>query len=252
MQVEQNDASDAVEADVEVPGRTEGDGQGPGIEGALGFGPAGADLSTWTWSTLLYTGSADPADAYTGTLVPGILGTFAYTARFRVDHGDWTVCEAPGGGYGALEVVPGSGKVPVDYCHLQWPCSTTVAAGGTSETIYAWIYQGGVTQGAGQGPGLQLQLGVGEAGTDPTTDSSWAWTSMAYNTDKDGLSAGDKANDEYAGTFRAPPDVGHYDYVARATADKGLTWTMCDLGGDSCNFGGSSDGYDDPGTCTVE
>ncbi len=251
LSVVAEDSTDPVLGSVVVSGRTEGEGQAPGIEAAVGFGPADADPSTWAWSTALYVGSVDPADQYSGVLYPDDPGTFAYTLRFRVDHGDWTVCTAAGGGYGSLEVTPPSEEVAVDYCHTQWPCAMEVAAGTESEPVYAWIYQGGVTQGTGQGAGIRMEIGVGDAGTDPTTESSWTWAPMAYNADKDGLTSGDKANDEYMGTFMAPTEIETFDYTARASADNGLTWTLCDLGGDSCNYGGSSDGYDDPGTCTV-
>lgn len=76
---------------------------------------------------------------------------------------------------------------------------------------------------------------------------------MAYNGDKDGLLDGDLANDEYVGTFTAPATPGDYDYAAKASADYGLAWTYCNLGGDSCNYGGSTDGYEpsDAGALTV-
>lgn len=146
----------------------------------------------------------------------------------------------------------GAVPVPVDYCHIQFPCSMTLAAGAASETVYGWVYLASVTSGAGQGPGVRLQLGVGGDGTDPET-GAWTWTEMSYNTDKDGLSAGDLANDEYAGAFTAPSTPGAYDYAVRATADEGASWLYCDGGGDSCPGLGSDDGYSpsDAGQCTV-
>jgi hypothetical protein len=239
-------------ASVVVEGRTGVDAEPPGIMGQVGWGPAGEDPSTWVWSDLDYIGPVGEATQYGGGLSLQDAGSFVYGARFRVDHGEWTTCTAASGEWGTLEVTPESVEVPVDYCHLQWPCDITAAAGSTSPEVYAWIYQGGVTQGAGQGEGIQFHVGVGDAGSDPESDRSWTWFAMRYFSDKDGLTAGDLANDEYVGSFDLPATPGTYDYVARATADDGLTWTLCDLGGDSCNLGGSSDGYDDPGVCVAE
>jgi hypothetical protein len=130
----------------------------------------------------------------------------------------------------------------VDYCHVQWPCSMRIAAGDTSEAVYVWVYQSGVTEGVGAGGGVQVEVGVGAEGSDPS-DGTWAWTSASFNADKDGLTSGDLANDEYQGTFVAPSKSGDYRYAGRVSLD-GSTWTSCDLGGDSCPGSGSTDGYD--------
>ncbi len=130
----------------------------------------------------------------------------------------------------------------VDYCHLQWPCTMTLARGTTSPEVYAWVYQGGVTVGAGAGTGVDVQLGFGPDGTSPVTDARWSWSPMTYNADKDGLSAGDLANDEYGGTFVAP-EPGAWDYCARVSVDGGRSWTACDAGGEGCPGRGSDDGY---------
>lgn len=144
--------------------------------------------------------------------------------------------------------------VPIDYCHLQYPCAQTVAAGVASEGVYGWVYQAGVTEGAGEAAGITVQVGVGPDGSDPAVDAGWSWAAMAYNTDKDGLSSGDLANDEYEGPFAAPGSAGTYDYCVRASADGGASWTYCDGGGASCPGSGSDDGYSaaDAGALTVE
>ena len=131
---------------------------------------------------------------------------------------------------------------PVDYCHLQWPCTTSASAGASTEGLYAWVYQDGVTQGAGEGAGLTVQFGVGPGGGDPS-DGTWSWESATYNTDKDGLSSGDLANDEFTGTVTAPSASGDYDVCARVSIDGGSSWTYCDHGGDSCGGDGTNDGY---------
>ncbi len=252
MQAEASEASPEVLATVLIDGRTIGAGEPPGVDAELGFGNPGSDPNLWGWFEMDWSVQAGEGDQYRGTFESTRTGNYDYSVRFRVDHGDWTVCKSSAGAYGLVEVVPPTNEEAVDYCHLQWPCSLSVAPNGISDEVYAWIYQGGVSDRTGPGDLILFDLGVGERGTDPESDVSWSWSSMAYLGDQDGLTAGDLANDEYVGTLRGPATAGTYDYVARASADDGLTWTLCDLGGDSCNEGGSSDGYDNPGTCTVE
>lgn len=249
---EEDTYSSEIGVAVTVFDRTDMEGEAVGLSVELGYGPTGSDPSAWEWGEAYYAGDSDAADLYDDSIYITEVGTYEYAFRARVDYGDWTECLSDAGNYGALTVTPTTTEVPVDYCHLQYPCSTVAVAETESEAIYAWIYHGGSTDTAGPGPGLSMELGVGASGSDPTTDASWVWSAMTYNEDKDGLLEGDLANDEYVGTFWAPATAGSFDYVVRATADYGLSYTLCDLGGDSCNYGGSSDGYDDPGTCTVE
>ncbi len=250
MVAQDGDYGEVLLASVTILGRTPGESEAPGVEGEIGFGPNDSDPSRWEWSSFSYNASVGDADQYEGGFFVEGVGAYEYSARFRVDHGAWTTCELASGGYGQLTATPPS--VPVDYCHMQWPCSLSLDSGAESETVYAWIYQDGASPGLGAGVGIGFDLGIGDDGSDPETDPSWVWSSMSYATDKDGLSPGDLANDEYAGTLTAPPAPGSYDYTARATADNGLSWTLCDLGGETCNVGGSTDGYDDPGECIVK
>ena len=141
------------------------------------------------------------------------------------------------------DVDTGDPLVPVDYCHLQWPCTLNTASGTPSSTLYVWVYQAGVTEGVGVGPGIQVEVGVGPDGSNPATSSSWVWSGASYNVDTDGLSVGDRANDEYSGNFVAPLVSGSYDYCGRVSADGGRSWAYCDLGGSGCGGSGSSDGY---------
>ena len=250
MTVEAEDSTAEVTGSVTIPGRTETEGEPVGVEAQVGYGAAGSEPSTWSWEEMSWSVQAGAADQYSGSFEADREGTYDYTVRFRAERQEWVVCTAGDGSYGSVEVTAPTDEEPVEYCHLQWPCALTVAPGATSEAVYAWIYQGGVTQGAGQGAHIEMELGVGVAGSDPLL--GWNWSLMSYFTDKDGMIEGDMANDEYRGTFVGPAVAGTYDYAVRASADSGLTWTLCDLGGDSCNQGGSTDGYDDPGVCTVE
>ncbi len=144
---------------------------------------------------------------------------------------------------GAVDTDTSTVVVPVDYCHLQYPCTQSLAAHASSDLVYGWVYRAGVTTGAGAGAGVVLQVGVGPDGSNPETSASWTWASMTYNVDKDGLVPGDLANDEHQGRFDAPGSAGAYDYCVRASADDGASWTYCDGGGGTCPGDGSDDGY---------
>ncbi|MCB9779363.1 MAG: hypothetical protein H6742_12420, partial [Alphaproteobacteria bacterium] len=132
---------------------------------------------------------------------------------------------------------------PVDYAHLQYPCSATVATGDELD-VYGWVYELGVTDSTGEGAGIDAQVGYGAWGDDPSIDDSdWEWFDAAYFADKDGLSTND--NDEYLGTLTAPDTAGAYAYVFRFTTDFGASWIYADLGPESgCGGLGTTDGFD--------
>lgn len=132
---------------------------------------------------------------------------------------------------------------PVGYAHTQYPCSGSVAAGG-SFTVYGWVWMPGVTDAVGEGTRVDAEAGVGPDGTYPWASSGWTWFTATYNTDVDGPLPDDHANDEYVATLTAPSTAGAYDYAYRFTTDGGLSWTYADLGGDTCALIGTTDGYD--------
>lgn len=250
--VEDGTPTEQIVARVKVRTRTPGEGAAVGVEGELGYGDPAADPLSWSsWYGMTWLAEAPDGEDWSGELVPDGRGEFGFAARFRVDHSEWKTCPVSAGTYGSMMVV--AAEEPVDYCHVQWPCSMSVERGAESDPVYAWIYEHLESDGYGAGDGILFELGVGPDGSDPATSVEWTWTDMAYNGDKDGLLDGDLANDEYVGTFTAPATPGDYDYAAKASADYGLTWTYCDLGGDSCNYGGSTDGYEpsDAGALTV-
>ncbi|MEZ4307779.1 MAG: lamin tail domain-containing protein [Polyangiaceae bacterium] len=116
-----------------------------------------------------------------------------------------------------------------DYCVLQFPSSFSVAASGTSDTIYARIYEAGVTEAAGANPVVSAQIGYGPAGTNGQVRGDWKWVNATFNTQSGN-------DDEYQATFTAPATAGSYSYGARFTLSNGA-WTYCDLNGAGANAG---------------
>jgi len=160
---------------------------------------------------------------------------------------------------GTASGTPGTASItvlgnPVDYAHIQYPCSLDLAV-GTDAAVYGWVYQPGVTDAVGRGTGITAELGWGDPADDPTVHPGrWTWVTATYNTDKDGLASGDLANDEYVGTLTASGVAGSYAYAFRFSTDDGASWTYADLGPNSgCGGNGTLDGFDvaDAGLLTV-
>lgn len=121
----------------------------------------------------------------------------------------------------------GDGDSPsIGFCQLQAQSPVSATTGQPSEQIFAIVFADGLTQGEGQGSGIDGELGWGD-GTNP---EDFNFVAMTYNLDKDGLNAGDLANDEY-GAALSIAEAGTYRYAARFRASPDADWTYCDLDG---------------------
>jgi hypothetical protein len=103
------------------------------------------------------------------------------------------------------------------------PPTINLKAGDPGVVVYGQVYQAGVTDSAGQGPGISGQLGYGAVGSDPST-SNWTWISAAYDSDTHGGS-----NDQYKATL-PDPGVGQYAFAFRFAVNVG-PWLYCDAAG---------------------
>ena len=119
------------------------------------------------------------------------------------------------------------------YCQLQAQSPLMTMLGvDPAPSLYAVVFAQDITPGAGQGAGVTAELGVGLS----TDYENFTFTPMAYNVDKDGLGAGDLANDEYGAP--APVDAsGSFRYVARVKTDG--EWLYCDLDGSDNGVSGT-------------
>jgi len=226
-----------------VAGVTEGTGQGAGVTGEVGVGLPGADpaAGTWIWTPLAYAASVDglaagdlSVDEYGAAVsAPAEAGSYVYAVRFSLDAGaTWTYCDTAGAGYAEINAGlltatdPGTGPL-VGWCSLHWPSTLRAAAGAPSDWIYGRVWAEGVTPGVGQGAGIRGQVGYGARTVEPST---WTWTDAMYNVDVDGLSSGDRANDEYWQRLTVPT-AGSYAFAYRFSQDAGRSWRYCDLDG---------------------
>ncbi|MBN3036212.1 MAG: carboxypeptidase regulatory-like domain-containing protein [Bacteroidales bacterium] len=93
----------------------------------------------------------------------------------------------------------------VDWCNLQWPPSANINAGQTT-TIYARIWEDGVTNFPGPGSGVNAWIGVSTTDTDPATWTNWI--PAIYNQDYGN-------DDEWMADIGAGLMPGTYYYASR-------------------------------------
>ncbi len=244
--VETGTNTEAIYAFVFSAGATEGAGQATGFEGELGFAAPGTMLANFNFVPLTYTGDIDGLnqgdlanDEYAAQLNVGVAGEYRYVARFRLSGStDWTYCDLDGSDSGATPEQLGVLQVEdpvvptVSYCQTRPAVVSAVV--GDSVTFEGVAFSAGATNMAGDG-GLDAELWWGPRGTDPNT-----WTdsvSASYDTDVDGLTPGDLANDLFTATITAPA-AGDYDAAYRVSLD-GTNWSWCDSDGSD----GTAAGY---------
>ena len=116
-----------------------------------------------------------------------------------------------------------------DWCNLQWPATMDINEGGTG-TVYAQVYEPGVTDAVGQGAGIEAWIGYSEDDTDPATWTNWV--PATYNSDNGN-------NDEYMADL-GPLPIGTYYYASRFILDNGPDV----YGGYSATGGGFWNGID--------
>ncbi len=204
-------------------------GAGTGIKGALGYGPAGSDPSTWTWVDATFntdTGGGANDEFQAMLPNPGV-GTYKFAFRFSHANGPWSYCDADGlasNGYtedqaGTLTVQ----GIGVDSCNLQFPTVLSTWEGRPSSLVYGRVFVQGLTEAVGAGAGIEGAVGYGAPATAPG-DPSWTWSAPAtFNVDDMG------GGDEYQAAINGPV-AGTYAYAYRFRVAGGA-WTYCDKNG---------------------
>ena len=227
----QPDAGLTVYGRVYQPGVTDLEGAGPGI--AMQLGLTGGD-GGWTWRSGSFHSDEDGLNAgdhandeYEASFNVPAVGNYEMAYRASVDGGPWTFCEVDGphADYAPLSAAPLVVGDTVAYCNLQFPQYPPDAQlpVGAPASFYGRVYQAGVTDSVGQGAGIELQFGYGPG------DGGWSWFPSDFNGDRDGLNAGDNANDEYISGITTPP-AGTYLTLFRARLDGG-PWLHCEPDG---------------------
>jgi hypothetical protein len=132
-------------------------------------------------------------------------------------HPDGRADAGKDGGGGGNDAGPDAGQADsggqagVDFAVLEGAAVETLAS-GQSAGFSLVVHITGVTDQVGPGAGVTAQLGYGPRGGDPT-GTAFTWVDAAWDSDADGLSPGDHANDRLKATL-APSD-GLWDVAGR-------------------------------------
>jgi len=116
-----------------------------------------------------------------------------------------------------------AGLPPIaDWANTQWPPSTTVNVGDSTELIFGQIWEPGLTDVGSDinKDSIRAQLGFGPDGTIPyEAESLWTWVNAVFN-----VIVGN--NYEYMAKIYADTSLlpGHYDYCFRYSIKEGGVW----------------------------
>lgn len=228
IRVSENEMSEYIYGQVYHPGITDVPGQGYGIYAQLGYGPRGSHPieSTWKWIDAEYNTDVGNNDEYKAKLTIPNAGHYSYTFRYSFDGSNWLYVDLDGSDNGvSLDKL---GRVSVgdviDWCNIQWPENYS-AQTNESRDIYSQVYLSNVTEGAGQGMDITIELLY--TNSYPFTPSEGTIIKATYNLDKGN-------NDEYKATLNISTS-GTYYYYFRAKYRSG-PWVYCDLDGTDNGF----------------
>ncbi|PWA03872.1 beta strand repeat-containing protein, partial [Flavobacterium psychrotolerans] len=138
----------------------------------------------------------------------------------------WTITNGSCASFANATITVSTGSP--DGANLQYwsasPGAQQVCLGGNF-TAFGQVYKVGVTDGAGQGAGVEAQFGYNTTNNNPNT-AGWTWAAATFNQDKS------PGKDEYQYTF-TPPGAGTYYFTFRYRLG-GCTWI----------YGGYQNNYD--------
>lgn len=128
---------------------------------------------------------------------------------------------------GRLDVTVSFLSTTLDYYNLQYPFTATIPVGG-SATVYAQVYQGGLTEANGAPAGITCWIGYSSNNVNPS-DASFTWIAAAYNSQNGN-------NDEFQAAIGSSLPAGTYYYASRFRRNGGNFY----YGGTQGAWGGSS------------
>lgn len=206
----------SVYAQVWMDGVTSGAGQGSNVYSWIGVSTTNDNPATWdesVWVEADYLGDVGNNDEYTAAIGSSLSeGTYYYASRFLYQVPDVSKSSNEitnglnyyyggynGGAWDSLNNVSGVltvSSVPdtvIDWANLQWPPQVNLV-NELEFTVYGQVYESGVTDGEGQGAGIEVWFGLNLENTDPSTWDASAWTNGIFNVDVGN-------NDEYMATL---------------------------------------------------
>ncbi|MBC8884204.1 lamin tail domain-containing protein [Flavobacterium piscinae] len=189
------------------PGLTTLSGEQSNLFGWVGYSSTDDDPSNpgWTWVPATFNTEYGNDDEYQATLSSLPIGTYYYAGRFQIGTGPF-VYAGSGGNWNNDNVTLNVNADVVNFANIQFPTSATLTEGETV-TVFAQVYEPGVTEGAGQGAGITAEIGY--SSTDTTPDGTWTWLSASHNASVTGN------NDEYQVNLGTGLTPGTYYYASR-------------------------------------
>ncbi|GGP06566.1 hypothetical protein GCM10010992_27080 [Cloacibacterium rupense] len=193
--------------------------------------------------TLGATAVWQTASAWGTKTVTGLASSTNYNFDVKARNNDTTPVET---GFGAEGNNTTAANSTIDWGNLQWPTTLSVDEGGTTATVYARVYEAGLTPTAGAPANVEVWIGVSPIGaaanSDPSTWTTWvpaSWSSQVGN------------NDEFTATINTTTyslTPGTYRYATRIRLNSG----SYSYGGYNAGGGGFWDGTTNvSGTLTV-
>ncbi len=189
-------------------GVTDVSGESTRLKGWVGYSSTNDDPANagWNWIPAIFNTEDGNNDEYKGTIPNNLTpGTYYYAARFELDNSGAYTYGGSAGNWSNDNVKLNVVADVVNFANIQSPASTTIIAGNTV-TVYAQVYEPGVTEAAGQGAGITAEIGYSK--TDPTPDGTWTWLPATFN-----VQSGN--NDEYQANLGTGLTSGVYYYASR-------------------------------------
>ncbi|WP_438966398.1 beta strand repeat-containing protein [Flavobacterium sp.] len=188
------------------PGLTTLSGEQSNLFAWIGYSSTDVDPSNpvFTWIPATFNAEFGNDDEYQATLTGLPIGTYYYAVRFQIGTGPY-VYGGSNGNWNNDNVTLNVNADVVDFANVQFPTTATITE-GNAVTVYAQVYEPGVTEAAGQGAGITAEIGY--SSTDSTPDATWTWTSATFNVQSNN-------NDEYQATIGSNLAPGTYYYASR-------------------------------------
>ena len=199
-------------------------GSSPRLKGWVGYSQTNDNPANvgWTWIPATFNVQVGNDDEYQANIPTSLApGTYYYAARFEIDDSMVYTYGGSGGNWNNDNVTLNVNADVVDFANVQFPTTATITEGETV-TVFAQVFEPGITPGAGQGTGITAEIGYSTTNTTP--DGTWTWLSTTYNTDSGN-------NDEYQVNLGTGLTPGTYYYASRFIKTGSSTYVYGGTGG---------------------
>lgn len=251
-----------VYARVYEDGITNNPGADSNIQAWIGYNTSDIDPSdsSWAWFPANYYVQVGNDDEYILDLGNELIatGTYYYASRFRHNSGPYVYGGYSAGGgnfWDGTTYVNGQVVVSneqVNFCNVDYPKTATINA-GDSFTVYAQVYEPGITDTVGQGANISAWIGYNTIGENhqPWDPTGWTWMPATYGSDEsnDAVPTPNPiANDQYFVEIGSGLADGTYYFASRFQ----INCNTESYGGiQSDNVGNFWDATNNSGTLTV-